>query len=196
MWSWVHGSLDSATWFHLVRSHVYVGTTPRLAACLDPRPDERIIDVGCGTGLCAGLVNGHYVGIDTNVPYLRLARRHARGHTNHVAKMSGAALGFRDGAFDKAMLISIVHHLDDEAVDSLLNSLRRVVRGAVVVLDLAAEYGNWLERWFVRHDRGHHVRPVPAMRSLLTRHYRLTHEEIFHNTARTVAQVMFRLVPP
>jgi len=193
---WLSGLLDSAVLFHLLRSHAYVGTMPRLAACLDARPDERVIDVGCGTGLCAGLVPGDYVGIDTHVPYLRLARRHGRGRSAEVASMSGAALGFRERAFDKAVLISIVHHLDDAAVDSLLQGLRRIVQGAVVVLDLAPDYGNRVERFLMRHDRGHHVRTVPTMRTLLTRHYRLAHEEIFHNAFHSVAQVMFRLLPP
>jgi len=187
--------LDSALLFHLLRSHAYIGTMPRLAACLDARADERIIDVGCGTGLCAGLVPGDYVGIDTHVPYLRLARRLARGRSSEVAKMSGAAFGFRDGAFDKAVLVSIVHHLDDAAVGSLLRGLRRIVRGPVVVLDLAPDHGNRFERFLMRHDRGHHVRDVPTLRTLVERHYRIAHEEIFHNAFHSVAHVLFRLQP-
>lgn len=192
---WLSSLLDSAYLFHLLRSHAYVGTMPRLAACLDARPDERIIDVGCGTGLCAGLVSGDYVGIDTHIPYLKLARKLARGRSGHVASMSGASFGFREGAFDKAVLVSIVHHLDDASIDALFEGLHRIVRGPITVLDLAPDHGNRFERFLMRHDRGHHVRTVPTLRTLLTRHYRLAYEEIFHNAFHSVAHVMFRLTP-
>jgi len=46
-----------------------------------------------------------------------------------------------DRLFDKAVLINVVHHLDEDTLDRLFIDLRRVVRRGVVVLDADPEEG-------------------------------------------------------
>ncbi len=187
--------LDLGPVFHYLRIPGYWGLLDRLAVELAPRPDERVLDVGCGTGLAARLAPGHYVGVDASLPYLRMTRRWARAATVSVAQTDGAVLPFRDGAFDKAIVVNVVHHLDDDAVDRLLAELRRTVRGDVVLADADPEKANPLEAFLLRHDRGDHIRPHATLRARLARRYRVASEQRFHNAIHTIPQVVFKLSP-
>ena len=180
--------------FHYARLPAYWGTMSRLAGALRLQPGERILDVGCGTGIGTALAREHYVGIDMDLPYLLFARR-GMGAGRAFAKMSATNLGFRAGCFDKAVLINVVHHVDDEGLDRCLLELTRVVRECVIVLDAAPDTANRVSRFFLAHDRGEYLRPRRDLRALLERRYRVEHEEVFHNTLRYVSQVLFTLAP-
>ena len=181
--------------FHYTRIPVYWGTMGRLARVLDAQPGERILDVGCGTGVGTRLLRQGYVGIDVEIPYLHYARRQATGSDCAFASMSAAALGFHARSFDKALLINVAHHLDDVLLDEFLVEVARVVRRSVVVLDAAPDTANRVSRFILAHDRGKHVRPRRELRTLLERRYDVTHEEVFHNTLRIASQVLFALAP-
>jgi len=181
--------------FHYARLPAYWGTMPRLARALDVRPGERVLDVGCGTGMGTALARNGYVGIDTDLGYLRFAQRWVGAAGCSFLKMSAADLGFRARCFDKAVLINVVHHLDEALLDRFLLELMRVVRSSVVVLDAAPDTANRISRFFLEHDRGDHLRSRRDLRALLERRYRIAHEEVFHNRLRCVSQVLFTLQP-
>jgi SAM-dependent methyltransferase len=158
---------------------------------------ERLLDVGCGGGMGARLTRGFYVGVDTDLTYLRFARQRLRRLGTHsFLSMSAMELAFRDGAFDKGMMLNVVHHLDDDMVDRFFRELRRVVRKKVFVLDHAPEHDNFVSGWLLSLDRGEHFRRRDELRPLLARHWDIEREEAFYNTERTISHVLFTLVPP
>jgi len=181
--------------FHYTRVPAYWGTTERIERALELRPNERLLDVGCGTGIWTSLARGFYVGLDTDLALLRYAARRATEARTALVKMSALDLGFVGQAFDRAVIINVIHHLDDLTVDRLLAQLKRVVRTRVVVADVAPEYANRVEAFFNRHDRGAHIRSTEALRNLLARHYTIEREEAFHNWLHTTSQVLFTLAP-
>ncbi len=191
----VHRFIESGALFYYLRLPTYWGTMDRIRDALGLREGERLLDVGCGTGAAAALARGTYVGVDTTIPYLAFARRRTADAAQHFVAMSALELAFADQSFEKAVVINMVHHLDEPTLDGLLAQLTRVVRDRVVLLDAAPDAANRLEAFFLRHDRGDYIRPRSDLRAIIARHFAIQREEVFHNAIHTLPQVMFQLEP-
>lgn len=95
---------------------------------LDPRPGERILDAGCGTGRCLGpiiSVGAEPVGMDFSEGMLAVARRGHPGVHLVTADLQ-SHLPFEDGEFDAVLCALIGEHLDEPL--SALRQMRRVLR--------------------------------------------------------------------
>jgi ubiquinone/menaquinone biosynthesis C-methylase UbiE len=114
----------------------------RVVAALDPKPGERILELGCGHGrtLCRvarAADPGLVVGVDPSEVMRRIARRHLRrsiraGQVRVEAGESGA-IPAPDGAFDKAYSVHTLYFWPD--LHAGLCELRRVLRpGGLLVL--------------------------------------------------------------
>jgi ubiquinone/menaquinone biosynthesis C-methylase UbiE len=192
----IHRVVQNSAFFYYARTHFYWGTMRRLRRTLDLQPGERLLDVGCGSGMGAGLTTGTYVGVDTEMTYLRFAHgRLQRQPTHSFACMSAMQLAFADGTFDKAMMLNLVHHLDEDILDGFLRELTRVVRKKVFILDHAPDLDNAVSGWLLSLDRGANIRQRPQLRALLEHHYDVAAEEAFFNLEHTVSCVLFTLVP-
>jgi ubiquinone/menaquinone biosynthesis C-methylase UbiE len=179
--------------FHYARLPSYWGTLARMRSALELRNGERLLDIGCGTGIGARLAGSLYVGVDTSLDYLRFGRRVWPDFSFVV--MRAPQFAFVDGAFDRAVVINTLHHLDDESVDCLFGQVARVVRKRVVVVEPALEHANPLESFLLRHDRGLYIRARAAWRALLARHWEIDDEVVFHNRLHTISQILFTLGP-
>jgi len=106
--------------------------------CL-PRPGEWALDLGCGTGRWARLLQGYgvwTVGVDLGFHALSWARRLTP--FGSWAVMSLPRLGFRNGSFDWAISVTVLQHLPYSAQEEALSELRRLLRpgGKLIVLEL------------------------------------------------------------
>ena len=104
-----------------------------LVGFLDPRPGDRIIDLGCGSGrvLVWNASSGAYLaGIDVS-PYF------ARDGLDRVDLALGdlRRLPFADAAFSKAYALDVMEHLSREALADVLAEAARVLQpgGALFV---------------------------------------------------------------
>jgi hypothetical protein len=136
-----------------------------------------------------------YLGIDREWKGLRLAYRRRANAACTFAAMGANRLALRTGAFDKAVCIHMVHHLETGVLDAMLAELARVVRGTVVVVDAAPDIANAVERFLLRHDRGGFFRSRADLRQILERHYAVAREVVFHNAIHTAPMAMFTLAP-
>ncbi|HOG16257.1 MAG TPA: class I SAM-dependent methyltransferase [Syntrophales bacterium] len=115
---------------------------------LAPRPGERILDVGCGTGIFTAdiLARGaSVVGLDISLPMLRRAQR--RAGTAPFAAVAGdmARLPMADSSFDRVASITAIEFFRDGA--AAVAELFRVARpGAVIVVASLNRLSPWAER--------------------------------------------------
>jgi ubiquinone/menaquinone biosynthesis C-methylase UbiE len=111
---------------------------------LDPRPGQRILEIGCGTGNLALRVKqrqsgAEVTGLDPDRAALEHARRKAarRGVTVRWDHGFAEQLPYEDGAFDRVLSALMLHHLSAETrIAALRESLRVLAPGGVLhVLD-------------------------------------------------------------
>jgi len=118
-------------------------TRARLREALEPRPGERVLEVGPGTGYYALEVaewigpNGRLDVFDLQPEMLdhTMHRAAERGLENVVATQGDATnLPYDDGTFDAAYLVTVLGEIPDQ--DAALRELRRVLKpgGRLVVL--------------------------------------------------------------
>ena len=107
---------------------------------VEPRGDERALDVGTGAGALALALAPfvrEVVGVDPVPELLELARARALPNTEFV-EGDGAALPFPDGAFDLAGTLRTLHHV--ARPERVVAELARVTTpgGLVLVIDQLA----------------------------------------------------------
>jgi phosphatidylethanolamine/phosphatidyl-N-methylethanolamine N-methyltransferase len=107
---------------------------------MDIRPGDRILEVGVGTGITAGLYPAtcRMTGIDLSAAMIERARRRvARGRLRHIRllRMDASTLAFPDHAFDVVYAAYCVSTVPDPV--SVVREMVRVCRpgGRIIILN-------------------------------------------------------------
>lgn len=132
----------------------------------------RVLDVGCGPGTNSAEFAGlDYLGVDLNPSYIEHARRRHEGRFVVADLRTDAVPG--KGSYDFVLVNSLLHHLDDPSVSSLLADLRQYVSddGHVHVIELDLPERRGIPRLLALSDRGDHPRSIAEWRTLLTEHF-------------------------
>jgi len=93
---------------------------------LAPRPEEKILDIGCGDGFYDALISesgAYVVGIDVHHERLRIAESRNQNDRTEYHFVDAERLGFEDASFDKALSLCVMEHLGDD-----LQVMRHVFR--------------------------------------------------------------------
>jgi len=122
---------------------------------LQPRPNELILDVGCGTGVFTQAVvaqGAEVVGLDISESMLRYARRALPTASLKPVVANMLVLPFSDARFDKTLSVTALEFVEDAGV--AMDELFRVTRpsGYVVVATL-----NSLSPWANRRGTEAHT---------------------------------------
>ena len=97
---------------------------------LELRGDERILDVGAGTGhLTVALARRGHPLVATDLAHAMLTRNPARGR----AVADAGRLPFPDASFDVVVESNLLHHVDDPI--AVLGEMARVSRGKIGVIE-------------------------------------------------------------
>lgn len=135
-------------------------TRAAVLAALEPRPGERIADLGCGPGYMARELalavgpGGRVHALDLSGPMLALARRRCRGlPAVGLAAGDVTALPLPDAAADAAVALQSLAYVPDVA--RAIGEIARVLRpgGRAVVLDTDFASVVWYGRDQARVDR-------------------------------------------
>jgi ubiquinone/menaquinone biosynthesis C-methylase UbiE len=121
-----------------------------LLAFIDPKPEDKILDAGCGTGINIHRLSSKVrslVGIDYSESMVERARK--RMETEHIRNAevragSIAATGFASDTFDKVICISVMQYLTDQDAEAALKEFVRISKpgGEIImhVKNLASLY--------------------------------------------------------
>jgi len=132
----------------------------------EPRPGERALEVGIGTGYFARPLREAGVqvaGVDLSLPMLREAVR--KGLRGSLVQGDAQALPLADGQFDLVYTVTMLEFVPEpeRAVAALWAAVRPGGRLVVAVLNA---WSPWARRKEPPYDRAHFYSP-PALRRLL-----------------------------
>ncbi len=105
-----------------------------MLACLEPRPGERVLDLGAGSCWCSEWLqrlNVETISVDIAVDMLRIGRARLPGRARLVAG-DLERLPLADASVDKAVFLNALHHVPDTM--RVLGEVLRVLRPGGVVL--------------------------------------------------------------
>ena len=130
-----------------------------LLEMLEPRKEERILDVGCGTGVFTQDALEHgasIVGVDISFPMLQQAAKKLSGHPFTAIAGNMTSLPFLDNSFDKVYSMTAIEFVAD--AQQAVNELNRVARrGAKIVLSSLNSLSPWAERRKKKAEHGHEL---------------------------------------
>ena len=137
-------------------------TTRETMRRLRLEPGDRVLDVGCGTGILLGAMAAAYPeaglsGIDASPEMLRVARGRL-GEQADLRQAGAHELPWEDRSFDLVVCSSVLHYLRDP--EAALAEMRRVLRpaGTVVITDWSGDFLTCqvLDFLLRRFNRAHH----------------------------------------
>ena len=134
---------------------------------LNPRPGEKILDAGCGTGvfttdiLSAG---SRVVGLDLSCPMLCRAEEKMRGNLFHAILGDLTSLPFKNCSFNKVISMTALEFVQKaaEAVGELFRVTRR---GGIVVVATLNRLSPWAESRMEEGKSGHPIFSKAIFRS-------------------------------
>ncbi|MBU1044141.1 MAG: methyltransferase domain-containing protein [Candidatus Omnitrophica bacterium] len=102
---------------------------------LDPQPDQKILDIGCGVGTfayAAAKQQSQAYGLDYSHESLKvaklLANRFKTGQNSVFVTASALSLPYKDNCFDKVVIADFIEHITDPEKKLLLEEVWRVLK--------------------------------------------------------------------
>jgi ubiquinone/menaquinone biosynthesis C-methylase UbiE len=147
-----------------------------------PRPEDRILDVGCGTArILRYLPVARYVGIDNNSRYISAARERYQNRGEFVVGDVGALSLNPSERFDIVLASGILHHIDDASAKGLLAVSARLLakNGRMVIADPVVAPGQSpVAKFLISLDRGRNVRTPEHYLALARTSFEKVHSHV------------------
>jgi len=157
---------------------------------------DRVFDLGCGTGqLLSHIHCDKYLGVDLDSYALERAHRFS---TDRVRFLEGDDWdnAYRELGPTVVLMIGVVHHLPDEAFQSIVRRLRQSLRTPprIVTFDVAFFPGALINNLFSKFDRGKHVRNTQDYEKLFKNNQlEITSRETLFTRLRYVRYIGYHL---
>ena len=115
---------------------------------LGPKPDEIVLDAGCGTGIFTRDIlssGSKVIGLDLSLPMLKRAELKLKGYPFRVILADMLNMPFRESFFDKVVSVTALEFIEDGK--AVVDELFRVTkRGGCVVAATLNSLSPWASR--------------------------------------------------
>lgn len=145
-------------------------------------PDERVLDLGCGTGEFSPYFSkSRYVGIDIDPKNIVYAKKHYKGDFR-VA--DGRRLPFPNGSFEKVMVVGVFHHLSTEDCQLVFKEVKRVLKknGKILIME-DTKSDRFIVKFMQLVDQGAYIRDLFEWKSLFSDNFTIVKSGVFNNGA-------------
>jgi len=127
--------------YDLLFDHILQPGRRAAVVALNPQPEDRILEIGIGTGLSVPFYprHCHITGIDLSVPMLQEAEKKRTEyyplHNLDLIEMDASHLEFPDGAFDRVLASYVLSTVPEP--EAVLNEIVRICKpgGRVVIVN-------------------------------------------------------------
>jgi SAM-dependent methyltransferase len=125
-----------------------------------PGQGEKILDVGCGTGIFTAdlLAAGSTVtGLDRSLPMLRCAEKKASGFPFHAVLGDMRRIPFTTASFDKTISITAIEFLHEDAPNAVAEMFRVTRPCGLVLVATLNSLSPWAARRKAAGAEGHSI---------------------------------------
>jgi SAM-dependent methyltransferase len=129
--------------------------------------DERLLDIGSGTGYFSQFFNCRYVGIDSNPAYVAAASKQYANPARTFNVMDATRIDFSEQSFDKIVLINFIHHLSNADVLSILRKARYIARDKIFIFDMNTKKMSAITPLLLKLDNGRFIRNAEEQSRLI-----------------------------
>jgi len=150
-----------------------------------------VLDMGCGTGDFSILFNKYeYKGVDVSKKYINFAQKRYSSHT--FLNFDIVKCTVDEKIYDATLFISVLHHLSDKDVESILSTVCKITKKVIIIVDLNPDT-SLLKKILIKLDRGDFVRTTQQKKNLLTKFGKLV--KITHFSTGLASQTGMILIP-
>jgi ubiquinone/menaquinone biosynthesis C-methylase UbiE len=151
---------------------------------------QSVLDVGCGTGDFSLLFpSKKYLGIDINKNYIHFARGRYLKYIFLLSDISDYKL---KKYFDATLLISVLHHLNNDQAIKILSKICNCTKKIIIVIDLNPKT-SLLKKILIKLDRGKFIRNTKEKVALLSQFGKIVKLSDF--STRLASQTGIVLIP-
>lgn len=159
------------------------------------QPGFKVLDVGCGFGNLLEYLpkNISYVGIDISEGYINYAKKKYKSRGEFICA-DVTKLGLKLETFDVIFICSLLHHLIDENVEKLLESLLQFTKKGTVIVSADSVYlrdQSFLSRFIMSQDRGKHIRFKEGYLDLTKKYFSKVNYKIVSNLINVPIDLIF-----
>lgn len=138
---------------------------------------DNVIDVGSGpSSILSDLPEINYYGYDINSSHIEYAKnKYSNKNFHFFCKKFDKNEIHKLPRFDCALLLGLVHHLNDKQFNTTIRLIKNVLKknGKILILDnIIVKNQNFISKFLIKNDKGDNIRNLDQYKIILNKYFR------------------------